>query len=85
MPKERSAEKRAVRARMAETGENYTTALRRHREERAAAEADSVVVKLSDGEIWVSEDCPVPGETVQALNATSPFLAPDFGKATDGG
>lgn len=85
MPKERAAEKRAVRARMAETGENYTTALRRHREEKAAAQPDSVVVKLSDSHAWVPEDCPVPDEVVRALNATSPFLAPDFGEAADGG
>lgn len=79
-----AAEKRAVRARMAETGENYTTALRRHREERAEAEADSVVAKLSDGQVWVPEDCAVPDEVLRAMNAapTTPvFLAPDYGKA----
>lgn len=35
MPKQNAAEKRAVRERMRQTGENYTTALYRHREERA--------------------------------------------------
>ncbi|MET9222332.1 hypothetical protein ABZX65_26700 [Streptomyces sp. NPDC003300] len=34
-----SALKRAVRARMAETGENYTTALRRIQEQRQQADA----------------------------------------------
>lgn len=38
MTRGNSREKKAVRARMAKTGENYTTALRRHREERAAAQ-----------------------------------------------
>lgn len=33
-----SALKRAVRARMAQTGENYTTALRRHQQERQEQE-----------------------------------------------
>lgn len=42
MPKNgNSAMKRAVRARMAQTGENYTTALRRHQQERQEQQAQA--------------------------------------------
>lgn len=69
---------------MQETGENYTTALRRLREERAErADQDSVIVKLSDGEIQVPEDCPIPDEMLRAMNATPSFLAPEYRKAAD--
>lgn len=41
MPRDNAKEKREARQRAAETGENYATALRKIREQRAAAERDA--------------------------------------------
>lgn len=49
----------------------------------SAADGNSVIAKLSDGEIWVPEDCAVPDETLRAVNAPV-ILPPHFGKAADG-
>lgn len=48
MPKQNAALKREVRARMAETGENYTTALRRIQEQRQSAQQAAAAKEAPD-------------------------------------